>query len=80
MFIFNLGRHIDTCVIILNGKQRKDTGTYRGNVNDWNYDSSCMLTSLPVWDLENFRCLIFVAHSVPCILASELQWETVLLD
>jgi hypothetical protein len=37
---------------------------YKEITNDYNYDASCMLTSLPVWDLENFECLIFVAQSV----------------
>jgi hypothetical protein len=29
-------------------------------MNDWNYDANCMLTSLPVSDLENFKQMIFV--------------------
>jgi hypothetical protein len=35
-----------------------------GNYNDWNYDASCALTSLPILDLENFKGLIFIAQSV----------------
>jgi hypothetical protein len=31
---------------------------------DWNHDISCMLTSLAVSDLENFKYLILVAQSV----------------
>jgi len=31
----------------------------RNSVKDWNYDESHMVTSLLVWDLESFRCLIF---------------------
>jgi hypothetical protein len=33
-------------------------------MNEWNYDARCTPTSLLVWDLENFKCLIFVAQSV----------------
>jgi hypothetical protein len=29
------------------------------------YDDNCVLNSLPVWDFENFKHLIFVAWSVP---------------
>jgi hypothetical protein len=32
--------------------------------NDWNYDTSCKLTSLLVSDLEYFQPLIFVAPSI----------------
>jgi hypothetical protein len=32
---------------------------YKVIMNDWNYDNSCTLTSLPVWDL------VFVVQSVP---------------
>jgi hypothetical protein len=32
--------------------------------NGWKYDASCMLTSLPVSNLENFKQLIFVAQTV----------------
>jgi hypothetical protein len=37
---------------------------YKEITNGWNYDASCTLTSLPVWDLENFKCLVFVVQSV----------------
>jgi hypothetical protein len=37
-------------------------------MNDWNYDASCMFRSVAVGYLENFNCLIFVAHSVPDML------------
>jgi hypothetical protein len=33
---------------------------YKEIINDLNYDVSCMLTSLVVWDLENFKCFVFV--------------------
>jgi hypothetical protein len=32
--------------------------------NDSNYGANCMPMSLPLWDLENFDRLIFVAQSV----------------
>jgi hypothetical protein len=37
---------------------------YKAITNDWNYDASCTLTSLTVWDLENFKRLVFVVQSV----------------
>jgi hypothetical protein len=49
----------------MEGREKPHTGKYTEITNDWNYDASCTLTSLPVWDLENFKLLIFVAQSVP---------------
>jgi hypothetical protein len=40
-------------------------------MNDCNYDGTCMLRSLLVWDLENFKSMIFVAQSVQSISAGE---------
>jgi hypothetical protein len=37
---------------------------YKEIMNDWNYNASYTLASLPVSDLENFKCLIFIAQSV----------------
>jgi hypothetical protein len=45
-------------------REKLDMDKYKEITNDWNYDASCTLTSLPVWDLENFKHLIFVAQSV----------------
>jgi hypothetical protein len=33
-------------------------------MNDWYYDDSCMLTTLPLWNLKNFKHFIFVAQSI----------------
>jgi hypothetical protein len=44
--------------------EKPHTDKYKEIMNDWNYDASCTLTSLPVWDLENFKCLVFVVQSV----------------
>jgi hypothetical protein len=41
---------------------------YKEITNDWNDDASCMLKLLPVWDLENFMRLIFVAQCVQIFL------------
>jgi hypothetical protein len=38
-------------------------------MNDLNYNASCMLTSVPVSDLENFKCLSFVV-----VVYKELMW------
>jgi hypothetical protein len=48
----------------MEGIDKPHTGKYKEITNDWNYDASCTLTSLPVWDLENFKRLIFVVQSV----------------
>jgi hypothetical protein len=37
---------------------------YKDIMNEWNYDASSTLTSHLVLDLENFKCLIFVAQCV----------------
>ena len=34
-------------------------------VNDWNDNGSQTVTSLPVWEVDNFRRWVFVAQSVP---------------
>jgi hypothetical protein len=49
-------------------KQRTDK--YKEITNDWNYDVSYTLTSLPVSDLENFKRLFFVAQSVYILFAA----------
>jgi hypothetical protein len=41
---------------------------YKAITNDRNYDASCTLTSLPVWDLENFKRLVFVVQNVHVLL------------
>jgi hypothetical protein len=52
----------------MEGIEKPHTDKYKEIMNDWNYDASCTLISLPVWDLENFRGLIFVVESVHSIL------------
>jgi hypothetical protein len=53
----------------MEGIDKAHMGKYKEITNDWNYDASCTLTSLPVWDLENFKRLIFVVQFVPHALA-----------
>jgi hypothetical protein len=48
----------------MEGREKPHTDKYKEITNDWNYDASCMFTSLLVWNLENFIHLIFVAQSV----------------
>jgi hypothetical protein len=48
------------------------TNKYKVITNDWNYDSDCTLTSLPVPDFENFKSLITVFQSVPVSLTPEM--------
>jgi hypothetical protein len=47
----------------MEGIEKPHTDKYKEITNDWNYDASCTLTSLLVWDLENFKRLIFVVQS-----------------
>jgi hypothetical protein len=58
----------------MEGIEKPHTDKYKEITNNWNYDASCTVTSLPVWDSENFKRLIFVAQSVQhmtVILANE---------
>jgi predicted ATPase len=48
----------------MEGIEKPHTDKYKEITNDWNYDASCTVTWLPVWDLENFKRLIFVVQSV----------------
>jgi hypothetical protein len=33
-------------------------------MHDWNYDTSCVLTQLPLWDSKELKRLIIVVQSV----------------
>jgi hypothetical protein len=46
------------------GSEKPRTDKYKVIACDWNYDASFTLTSLPVWDFKNLKCLIFVAQNV----------------
>jgi hypothetical protein len=48
----------------MEGREKQHMDKYKEIVNDWNYDASCILMSLPVWDVENFKHLIFIAQCV----------------
>jgi hypothetical protein len=54
----------------MEGIEKPDVDKYKEITNKWNYDASCTLTSLPVWDFENFKRLILVVQSVRLLLAS----------
>jgi hypothetical protein len=51
----------------MEGREKPHVVKYKAITNDWNYDASCTLTSLPVWDSENFKRLVFVVQSVQVI-------------
>jgi hypothetical protein len=40
----------------------------RNITNEYNYDTGCTLTSLPISDIENLKSMIFVAQCVHCTL------------
>jgi hypothetical protein len=48
----------------MEGTEKPHVDKHKEITNDWNYDASCTVTSLPVWDLGNFKRLIFVVQSV----------------
>jgi hypothetical protein len=48
----------------MEGRVKPHSDKYKEITNDWNYDASCMITSLLVWDSENFKRLVFVVQSV----------------
>jgi hypothetical protein len=54
----------------MEGIDKPRTGKYKEITNYSNYDASCTLTSLPVWDLENFKLLIFVVQIVQVLVVS----------
>jgi hypothetical protein len=53
----------------MEGREKPHMEKYKEITNYWNYDASCMFTSLPASDYENFQCLIFVAQSAQTALA-----------
>jgi hypothetical protein len=48
----------------MEGKEKPHTDKHKEITNDWNYNASCMLTSLSAWNLKNFKHLIFVLQCV----------------
>jgi hypothetical protein len=51
----------------MEGREKPHTDIYKEVAIDWNYDATCMLTSFPVWNLENFLHLVSVVQSVPSL-------------
>jgi hypothetical protein len=51
---------------LVEGIEKPHMDQYREITNDWNYEASCMLMALLVWDLGNSKCLVFVAESIQC--------------
>jgi hypothetical protein len=49
----------------MEGIQKSYMDKYKEIMSDCNYEASRTLTSVLVWDLENFKHLILVAQSVP---------------
>jgi hypothetical protein len=49
----------------MEGTEKPRMYKYKEITNDWTYDASYMLTSLPVSDLKSSKCLTFVTQSVP---------------
>jgi len=45
-------------------REKPHTDKYKGITNDSNYVANCTPTSPPLWDLEYFDRLIFVAQNV----------------
>jgi hypothetical protein len=51
----------------MEGIEKPHVDKYKEITNDWNYDASCTLTSLPVWDLENLKRLILLYSVYVCL-------------
>jgi hypothetical protein len=64
----------------MEGRETPHTEKHKEVMNDWNYDSNCTLTLLPVSDLENFKLSIFLAQCIQSGLRStELSsWKCLL--
>jgi hypothetical protein len=54
-------------------REKPHTDKYKGKKNDSNYVANCTPTSPPLWDLEYFDSLIFVAQSVQGKMAENSQ-------
>jgi hypothetical protein len=46
-------------LLLMEGIEKPHVYKYKAITNNWNYDASCKLTSLPVWDLQKFQALDF---------------------
>lgn len=58
----------------MEGTEKPYTEKYKEIMNNWNYNANYMLTSLPVLNLENSQCLIFVAQCVhTCISNTQIS-------
>lgn len=53
----------------MEGREKQHNDKCKEIMNDRNYDASCTLISLPVWDLR----LIFVAHGAQTIKTQMLN-------
>jgi hypothetical protein len=52
--------NVQAYITVINRRYRKTTYKHKDIMNDWNYNTSCKLTSLPFSNLENFKQFIFV--------------------
>jgi hypothetical protein len=52
----------------MEGTEKPNTEKNEEITNDWNSDARCTLTSLQVWEAENYKRLMFVAQSVQAAL------------
>jgi hypothetical protein len=46
-------------ITVLESTNKTHTDKYQGIINKWTYDASCMFTTFPVPDIENFKHLNF---------------------
>ena len=46
----------------MEAKEETHKNSYKEFTDDWNYDASCTLTSLPDWHLQYFKRLTCVVH------------------
>jgi hypothetical protein len=51
----------------MEGIEKPHVYKYKEITNNWNYDASCKLTSLPVWDLRKFQALDFCCTECTCV-------------
>jgi hypothetical protein len=57
----------------MEGIEKPHMDKYKEITNNWNYDASCTVTSLPIWDLENLKRLIFIVQTVHNVDLHKLQ-------
>jgi hypothetical protein len=61
----------------MEGIEKPHMDKYKEIANYWNYDTNCTLTSLPDWDLEKLKCLIFCCKECTLQICATRDYDKV---